>query len=104
MRAVHTANSTTPTPATVLPGDPAHSLTSTLFPTASPHARHRTYVILPPKVGVVSEKGEGWKSKAPLGLTVMGLHREGMGSLMGGEGKGWGDLKRGEIGENGSKL
>lgn len=53
--------------ATVLPGDPEHSMTKKMMPNAGPEARHRTYVLLPGKA-----KTEELKKKQPLGLTVMG--------------------------------
>ncbi|SCV69375.1 BQ2448_2395 [Microbotryum intermedium] len=76
--------------ATVLIGDPEHSKTdqSTCLKTD----RHRTYVLLPAK-----RKDPKWKAKPPLGLTVMGCHREGMGRLFG---KGWDvTMKEGDTGE-----
>ena len=82
-------------PATVLVGDPEHSQTdpSTLKPTD----RHRTYVLLPSKPKPGEEEAK-WKAKAPLGLTVMGVHRQGMDRLFG---EGWEDMKEGDIGEGG---
>jgi nucleoside diphosphate-linked moiety X motif protein 19 len=82
-------------PATVLPGDPAHSQTAKLYPSASPSARHRTYVLLPSK-----EKGKG----PPLGLTVMGIERLGLEGVLGAKGE-WSDLIEGDVGvKTGPKL
>ena len=91
--------------ATVLPGDPAHSATSSMIPLPSPSFRHRTYVIVPepPKKVEGKEKDgkEGWKAKTPLGLTVLGLHRRGMGELLG---VGWEDMEGGDIGKTKDKA
>lgn len=87
--------------ATVLPGDPAHSETARLFPSATGKERHRTYVILPAKP---SKDDEKWKAKAPLGLTVLGLHRSGVEDLIG---EGWADMIEGDAGaegEGGNKI
>ncbi|SGY76083.1 BQ5605_C005g03466 [Microbotryum silenes-dioicae] len=79
--------------ATVLIGDPEHSKTdqSTCLKTD----RHRTYVLLPAK-----RRDPEWKVKPPLGLTVMGCHREGMGRLFG---EGWDvTMREGDTGETSS--
>lgn len=81
--------------ATVLPGDPAHSATSRMYPNATKDVRHRTYVLLPAKP---SKDDEKWKAKAPLGLTVLGLHRSGM-SELDGVGAGWEDMVEGNFGK-----
>lgn len=96
--------------ATVLVGDPAHSKTVD----AKDGDRHRTYVLLPLKPEQKAD--EKWKSKAPLGLTVMGVHRQGKCSrcthltrkltrrcILTGMtrlfGPGWEDMKEGDVGE-----
>lgn len=61
-------------PATVLVGDPEHSKTDEAL--GQPDDRHRTYVLLPPKPE--AKAGEHQKPPPPpLGLTVMGVHRQG---------------------------
>jgi nucleoside diphosphate-linked moiety X motif 19, mitochondrial len=83
--------------ATVLVGDPEHSKTEPSK--AEEGDRHRTYVLLPAKPKTEDEK-ERWRKNPPLGLTVMGVERKGMGRLFG---DGWEDMKVGDCGEEGQE-
>ncbi|KAK4057481.1 hypothetical protein OIO90_001550 [Microbotryomycetes sp. JL221] len=71
--------------ATVLLGDPLHSKTNQ--ETCKDTDRHRTYVLVPRK---------GPKGQTQPGLTVMGVHRQGMERLFG---KGWPDMMEGDAGQ-----
>ncbi|KAM0786819.1 hypothetical protein ACM66B_002250 [Microbotryomycetes sp. NB124-2] len=74
--------------ATVLLGDPQHSKTDQSK--CRPEDRHRTYVLVP-------QKGKGRGQTQP-GLTVMGVHRQGIERLFG---KGWPDMIEGDAGQQG---
>lgn len=75
--------------ATVLPGDPEHSATVELGNVGlAKGALHRTYVMLPRPGG-------------QLGLTVMGIVRQGLTGWLGNE---WSDMKEGDTGEVVAKV
>lgn len=78
--------------ATVLYGDPEHSATDRSQSRAED--RHRTYILMrvEPKD---KDEDEKWKKSPPLGLTVMGVERKGMGRLLG---DGWEDMSEGDVG------
>ncbi|KAK4052727.1 hypothetical protein OIV83_002014 [Microbotryomycetes sp. JL201] len=76
--------------ATVLLGDPLHSKTDQSKSRSTD--KHRTYVLVP-------QKGKGGdKGQSQPGLTVMGVHREGMERLFG---PGWPDMVEGDAGQSG---
>lgn len=76
--------------ATVLTGDPMHSMTEEVLGDLGPEARHRTYVLTPQ--GTTDEER---KAKTPPVMTVQGVHRRGLASVLGQE---WSDMAVGEAG------